>query len=69
MRRMYFAWPNSYDVLLNCIKLFDETQGAHTLLGTVMQLFSTASVQCTLVHGQTCRWLTLDNSAGGLRVP
>ena len=23
---------------------------------------------CTLVHGQTCRWLTLDKSAGGLRV-
>ena len=22
MRRMFFAWPNSYDVLLNCIKLF-----------------------------------------------
>jgi hypothetical protein len=24
---------------------------------------------CTLVHGQTCRWLTLAKSAGGLRVP
>ena len=24
---------------------------------------------CTLVHGQTCRWLTLDKPAGGLRAP
>ena len=24
---------------------------------------------CTLVHGQTCRWLTLDKPVGGLRVP
>ena len=24
---------------------------------------------CTLVHGQTCLWLTLDIAAGGLRVP
>jgi hypothetical protein len=30
---------NSYDVLLNCITLFIETQGAHTLLGTVIRLF------------------------------
>jgi hypothetical protein len=38
--------------------------GAHTLLGTVTRLFNPASV-----HWQTCGWLTLDNSAGGLRAP
>ena len=52
--------------LLSLSSVFVETYGAHTLLGTVLRLFSSL---CTLVHGQTCMCLTLDEAAGGLRVP
>ena len=45
-----------------------NSYGAHILLGTVILLYRCSySSLCTLVHRQTCGWLTLGKPAGDLR--
>ena len=54
MRRMIFTWPNSSEVLLNCI-------GAHTLLGTWN---SQTAVQVLLIPASV--YMYTDKSVGDL---